>query len=249
MFDRMPSVRQVLKQSNAVVGMVTDVRRLRTAIRTNKLVGTNTRLINRYLQGSRIRKLQIGAGPTVLDGWLSTDIMPRSRETLYLDATKRFPFEDGTFDYVYSEHMIEHVPWKSGLAMLRECRRILKPDGVVRVATPDLRVLLNLYAGTDEPIKDRYVKWVTDNFLEEVDVYRPAFVINNAFENWGHQFLYDAELMTMALRRAGFGDISQWAPGESNDDHLRAIESHGKSIADDDVAVFETMVFEARPCR
>lgn len=235
----------MLKRSNAVVGLVNDARRLTTALRSSTL-GKNSRLIKRYLEDHQICKLQIGAGPTVLDGWLCTDISPRSDGAVYLDATKRFPFQDGTFDYVYSEHMIEHIPWNEGLFMLQECRRVLKPGATIRVATPDLKVLLDLYAGTDEPMKERYVKWVTDRFLEGVNVYRPAFVINNAFENWGHQFLYDAELMTMALRDAGFDDIRQCAPGESDDPSLRAIESHGKSISDDEIAVFETMVFEAK---
>ena len=32
--------------------------------------------------------------------------------------TKLFPFEDGTFDYVYRENMIEHIPWTDEQFML-----------------------------------------------------------------------------------------------------------------------------------
>ena len=133
--------------------------------------------------------------------------------------------------------------------MLQECRRVLKPAGRLRVATPDLRVLLDLYKGEDKPIQEKYVRWITDTFLEGVEVYKPTFVINNAFNNWGHQFLYDADTMALALGRAGFEDIRQWPNGESDDPQLRGIESHGKNIDDDDMAAFETMVFEARPSR
>jgi predicted SAM-dependent methyltransferase len=238
--------REMLKQSDAVVGIVKDTRRMLGAWR-HSLRGPNGRLIRHYLQTHEVRKLQIGAGPTALEGWLSTDINPRSDATAYLDATKPFPFEDGTFDYIYSEHMIEHIPWRDGLFMLRECRRVLKPGGVLRVATPDLKVLLDLYSGPRKPVEEKYIHWITDTFLDDVKVYKPSFVINNAFHNWGHQFLYDAELMAMALREAGFVDIRQWPTGESDESELRGIESHGKNIADDDMAAFETMVFEARP--
>jgi predicted SAM-dependent methyltransferase len=239
------SIREVLKQSDAVVGVVKDTRRLLGALRHSSL-GLNGRLIRRYLQNHEIKKLQLGAGFTAIQGWLSTDLNPRFDTTVYLDATRPYPFEDATFDYVYSEHMIEHIPWEDGLFMLKECRRVLKPGGAIRVATPDLKVLLNLYAGAKQPIQAQYVQWITDTFLAGVKVYKPSFVINNAFSNWGHQFLYDAELMTMALGQAGFEGVRQWPTGESDDPHLRAIESHGENVAANDMAAFETMVFEAR---
>lgn len=238
------SIREALKKSHAVMGMVKDTRRVMTAWR-HSAHGLNGRLIRRYLQNHAVKKLQIGAGPTAMDGWLSTDIAPRFDGAVYLDATQRFPFEDETFDYVYSEHMIEHISWKNGLFMLRECRRILKPDGVLRVATPDLKVLLDLYAGTYRLSQQKYVQWITDEFLDGVKDYKPSFVINNAFNNWGHQFLYDGELMTMALRQSGFEHVRQWQTGESDDPNLHGIEAHGKNIDDNDMAAFETMVFEA----
>jgi predicted SAM-dependent methyltransferase len=182
----------------------------------------------------------------MLDGWLCTDVEPRYNTAVFLDATKRFPFEDETFDYVYSEHMIEHVPWTDGLFMLRECLRVLKPGGALRVATPDMKVLLELYSGAKTPLAQRYMHWITDRFLDGVRVYKPQFVINNAFTNWGHRFLFDAEVLSMALADSGFEDVRQVASGESGDPNLRNLESHGKYIQDEDMADFETMVFEAR---
>lgn len=240
------SVRETLKRSDAVVGAVRDARRVVGAFVHSNTIGRDGRIIRDYLKSNEIRKLQIGAGPTSLKGWLSTDINPRSDQVVYLDATKRFPFEDGTFDYVYSEHMIEHITWPEGLFMLQECRRVLRAGGIVRVATPDLKVLLDLYLRPEETRGAAYIKWITDTFLEGVNVYRPSFVINNAFENWGHQFLYDEETMTMALRHAGFEDIRRRESEQSDDPHLRGIESHGKNVGDRDTAAFETMAFEAR---
>src|SRR5512133_1171766 len=133
-------IREALKRSAAIVGAVHDARRLVGAVVHNDTIGRDGRIIRRYLRSNTVRKLQIGAGPTQLPGWLCTDIDPRSDEAVYLDATRRFPFEDGTFDYVYSEHMIEHITWLQGLSMLKECRRVMRPGGTLRVATPDLNV-------------------------------------------------------------------------------------------------------------
>jgi predicted SAM-dependent methyltransferase len=203
------------------------------------------RAIEAYVASHPVRKLHLGAGPGSPPGWLSTDVTPLSDEVVRLDATEAFPIPDDAFDYVFSEHMIEHMPWRSGLAMLKECNRILKPGGTIRVATPDLAVLLALYRGQGDPAGERYVRWIVDRCLPEPRAYKAAFVINNAFRSWGHQFLYDAELLEMALREAGFTGMRRCAYGASDDANLRGIESHGHNIGDPEIAAFETMVFEA----
>lgn len=203
-------------------------------------------LIKNYLASNHVRKLQIGAGPFALDGWLSTDIAPASDRIIFMDAADIFPFADGSFDYVFSEHMIEHLTLQQGLFMLKECRRVLKPGGIIRIATPNLEILLGLYASQGLDAKsDNYIKWITDTFLTGVGVYRASLVINKAFQNWGHKFLYDGDLLSLALREAGFIKLRRCNPGTSENQNLMGIECHGILIANEEIARFETMVFEA----
>jgi predicted SAM-dependent methyltransferase len=200
--------------------------------------------VRNYLASHEIRKLQLGAGANAPDGWLSTDIAPLTDSVVQLDATKPFPLDDDTFDYVHCEHMIEHITWQEGLFMLRECRRVLKPGGIVRIATPDLEVIIGLYRSRKNRLNERYIKWITDMSLDGVDVYKAAFVINGVFSNWGHKFLYDGELLELAMRKAGFTNIRRLAVGESDDENLRGIESHGRLADNEEMVAFETMVFE-----
>ena len=92
-------------------------------------------ITQKYLNEHDIRKLHIGCGNHVLDSWLNSDFYPDIANILHLDATKPFPLEDEDFDYVFSEHMIEHVPYSDGLFMLKECCRILKKNGKIRIST------------------------------------------------------------------------------------------------------------------
>ena len=86
-----------------------------------------------YVQTHVVRKLQIGAGDSRLVGWLNTDI-ERKEGLLYLDASQPFPLEDGSFHYVFSEHVIEHLSYDDGMKMLSESyrRRIFPPGARIR---------------------------------------------------------------------------------------------------------------------
>lgn len=52
----------------------------------------------------------------------------------YADG-RRLPFPDDTFDYVISNQVLEHVPFKD--EMVREMARVVKPDGEVHVSVPN----------------------------------------------------------------------------------------------------------------
>jgi predicted SAM-dependent methyltransferase len=190
-------------------------------------------------------KLQLGTGLSVLPGWLNTDLQPSSVNVMAVDVTKPFPFEDASFDYIFSEHIIEHVPWRDGKFMLHECHRVLRPGGIVRIGTPDLGVLIGLYRSRTADGED-FVKWITDEYLPDVDVYKPQFVINNALHAWGHRFLYDLELLELGLRRAGFEDVERCRYGESRHEELVGLERHGMNVGCSRMAEFETLIVEAR---
>lgn len=48
--------------------------------------------------------------------------------------TQPFPYEDGSFDYVFSFEVLEHL--MNPLWNLLECRRVLKPEGLIFLTTP-----------------------------------------------------------------------------------------------------------------
>jgi len=235
------AARKAIKRSGALANLARQMRRF---VKLQTFVRKRDDAIKAYLATHQVRKLEIGALVASLDGWLSTDVDPFSEGAVFLDATKPFPFDCGTFDYIYSEHMIEHISWQNGQTMLRECHRVLKPRGVMRIATPDLEVVLGLYSPTLSAEQKNYIEWMARKALPGVSTHQAAFVINNAFRNWGHQFIYDGNLMTLALERCGFTDIRRCAYGESNEEHLRQIEMHGKHIGDERIARFESMIFE-----
>ncbi len=237
------AVRTVLKRSFFTIGVVRAFRGLRTDIHTLGKWVKRQSAIDAYLRDTQIRKLHIGASNNVLAGWFNTDVFPNRPGVVYLDATKRFPFGDGTFDYIMAEHMIEHISYAEGQEMLRECFRVLKPGGRVRFATPDLRVLLSLHSPKRTPEQDEYLEFVAASLMAAQHC-KSVFVINNAFRAWGHQFLYDQSTLDHALRAQGFQDIAFYKPGVSENPVLANLESHGKEIQAEHINQFETIVVE-----
>lgn len=109
--------------------------------------GIDDNLRREYLANSPEPKLHIGGGPRLINGWLNADIALLSG-VVQMDATVPFPFAAATFNYIFTEHMIEHVPFDGAMRMLGECRRVLKDGGVIRVTTPNFASITALY-GSD----------------------------------------------------------------------------------------------------
>ena len=91
-------------------------------------------------------KLHLGCGRNILDGWINTDYnTAKFSGSDYLDVTKKFPYDNNSVDYIFSEHMIEHISYQDGKFMLEESFRVLKSSGKIRISTPDLKFLIKLY--------------------------------------------------------------------------------------------------------
>ena len=160
-------------------------------------------------------KLHIGCGQVSLPGWINIDNQPYPGVDHVIDVAKGLPFNDA--DFVFAEHFIEHLPIDAAVGFLRECRRVLKRNGVLRLSTPNLDwVFLTHY---------RVNNWNSDQ--EAVD---DCFTLNRAFHAWGHHFLYNAQTLSAVLRKSGFGTMRFEKYGESSHEELQGLERHEKWI-------------------
>jgi glycosyltransferase involved in cell wall biosynthesis/predicted SAM-dependent methyltransferase len=179
-----------------------------------------------------VRKLHLGAGDNHhrARGWLDTDIrggQPGHEQSQAVDATKPLPFGDGTFDYVFSEHMIEHLTYDDGQAMLRESCRVLRPGGRIRISCPNLRMLVDLF----DPSKRSadLLAYARMQQQHDFDESTPCKLLNwmvtMASPDPGcHKFIYDEPTLRESLQRAGFVDVQPCRLMQSDDPHLRDLE-------------------------
>jgi predicted SAM-dependent methyltransferase len=182
-----------------------------------------SRLVSRFQREGKDLKLHIGAGLNTLGGWINTDIYA-NRQNLYLDLKNPFTFSDDLFDFVYSEHVFEHFSYEECRFMLSECLRVMKNDGVLRIATPDLKFLIRLYEETDSTFINDYIDWNATNFLHSRAPKNSVSVINNYVRDWGHQFIYDFETLKFLLLDVGFVDVVECKILNSDHDTLESLE-------------------------
>lgn len=165
-----------------------------------------------------------------------------------MDTTKRFPFDNDTFDYIVAEHVIEHIRYNDALKMLRECRRVLKNGGVIRIATPDIQLTRRLLHSPLTPELERYVLWSNRTFGRAdggaENVYSAIHVVNRLQHEWGHQFLYDRDTLVASLRQGGLTEINDCTPNKSTHPALTNIDLHGQGIGEE-ANKLESLVVEA----
>lgn len=202
-----------------------------------------------YINITSCPKLQIGSGKTVLAGWFNTDI-EQKENVYYLDLLQKFYFPDNSFNFIFSEHNIEHFNTKEVLHILLECNRVLKPGGILRISTPDLKQLIDFYL-LDNSLNNEYCKFQTDSWLpllKNCSIYNKAFVLNDFFRNWGHKTIFDYSSLSDLLRVTGFIDINRVDISLSSYSELNAIENHDQHNFNKDFNKLETMTIEAKKC-
>jgi predicted SAM-dependent methyltransferase len=128
-----------------------------------------------------------------------------------VDVRDGLPFE--AVESIYAEHFIEHLTHDEGIRFLAECRAALSPSGVLRLSTPNLDWV-----------------WSTQYHRPSDDAVRDCFAINKSFRAWGHQFLYNVETLTAALRDVGFAEVCVCRYGESERPAFRNLERHERSL-------------------
>jgi predicted SAM-dependent methyltransferase len=173
--------------------------------------------------GEQLVKLYVGCGPIKLKGWINIDIS--GTPDVILDVTKSFPYSDNYVDFIYNKAFYEHLTVKQGVDHLKDCLRVLKNGGVLRIATPDLETMLCRYVDNT---------WRNQYFVVHSGAKTRAEAVNWRFyEGYGHprggshRYLYDEEELGRRVVESGFGTYYRCKFNISTYPDLCGLESSG----------------------
>jgi predicted SAM-dependent methyltransferase len=92
-----------------------------------------------------MKLLNLGCGKTYNDSWVNVDFVSTGPGVLAHNLLQGIPFPDSSFDVVYHSHVLEHFDAVGARNLVSECFRVLKSDGVIRLAVPNLEILAREY--------------------------------------------------------------------------------------------------------
>lgn len=93
----------------------------------------------------KLNYLNLGCGSKFHKAWYNVDMKYISEDVIQANILNGIPFPDKFFDVVYHSQVLEHIPKEKAQDFIKECFRVLKPDGIIRVVVPDLENMVDEY--------------------------------------------------------------------------------------------------------
>ncbi len=129
----------------------------------------------------------------------------------FANAGKHLPERDNSVNVIYSSHMLEHLDKEETIQFLKEAKRILVSEGIIRVAVPDFDKLVNDYLETNNPSK-----FIADSCLVGA---KPTTIIKKIqylIQGHGWHFnMYNKNTLVALFKKNGFNEIKIIDPGDT----------------------------------
>lgn len=125
------------------------------------------------------------------------------------------PFKDNSIKFLFSCAFIEHVSEKNVLKIFKECFRVMKKKGKIRISVPDLDEEIVIL---EKKIKE-YKKIRNEKLLQEY------FTVPNFNSSFGfHRKIYNFERLKKLLEEVGFKNIQRFERFEGNIPKLKELD-------------------------
>jgi predicted SAM-dependent methyltransferase len=92
-----------------------------------------------------MKLVNLGCGQKYHKDWINIDFVSNSEDVIQHNLLDGIPINDNEVDLVYHSHVLEHFSKERGDYFIKECYRILKVNGVIRIAVPDLETIVKEY--------------------------------------------------------------------------------------------------------
>jgi SAM-dependent methyltransferase len=157
--------------------------------------------------------VNMGSGERTIEGFINIDFF-LTRGIDY-GADLRYPLKinSNVVAGIFCEHTLEHLTFSEGKNLLRECYRILKPGGIIRIAVPDLSIFLSHYCAEDQAW---FYDWERLMFSSSADAERakrrlntPMEAISFVTQEYGHVSCWDFATLKVFLEQCNFREISK----------------------------------------
>jgi SAM-dependent methyltransferase len=174
----------------------------------------------RVLSSEKNLKIHLGCGADIRSGfinidmglapWASVNTKPHPDAVVIRhDLRRGLPLADESCDFIYSSHFFEHLDYRDGLKLMRDCYRALRPGGTFRVSLPNFKGLFDAYLRADNDYVDLIDIYDVNPDLEPGTDTLVDHVNYGAYQNGEHKCIYDEEKLILILSRIGFTRVAE----------------------------------------
>ena len=139
-------------------------------------------------------KLHLGCGQLKLDGFVNIDVLSDVAD-MKLDFTDLSVFNSSVIEEIYIVHAIEHFKRNQIINLFLEWNRVLKHDGVLKIAVPDFEKIVKKYSQTKDITE--LVGLLSGGQKDEYDF---------------HYVNFDIYVLEELLKACGFDNIQRYDP-------------------------------------
>jgi predicted SAM-dependent methyltransferase len=180
-------------------------------------------------------KVHLGCWHRDIPGFVNVDIcdMPHIHYRSNIDDLSFF--DDRSVDLIYCSHAFEYFDRQQAIPVLAEWRRVLKQGGTLRLAVPDFRSLLEVYAASND------LNSILGPLYGRMEV-----KTDTSSSTLYHKTVYDEPSLKSLLEENGFVDPVRWdwraTEHAEHDDHSQAYFPHMQK----DTGILVSLNIEAR---
>lgn len=110
-----------------------------------------------------MKYLNLGCGHRYHPDWTNISFTSTGEGVIAHNLKHGIPFSDASFDVVYHSHVLEHLSKAEAESLIKECYRVLHPQGILRVVVPDLQEIARMYLHSLEQVNHGLLEYA-DNY-------------------------------------------------------------------------------------
>ena len=145
-------------------------------------------------------KLHLGCGKLKLNTFINIDVLSDTSD-LKIDFTNLTIFNSSNIEEIYISHALEHFKRREIIPLILEWNRVLKIDGVLRIAVPDFEKIVKIYLKNRD--LSELVGLLSGGQRDEYDF---------------HYVNFDIHILEKLLKACGFDNIERYDTHEFLED-------------------------------
>lgn len=151
---------------------------------------------------NKVNSLEIGLGESKKKkGFITSDL--NLKTDFPYDLRLGLPFPNESIDLVYSEHVLEHFSYGDLISLLKDCYRVLKPNGVFSLVVPNARKYIEGYFHPEiMDVEKDCVYQFGLSYKSKIDYVNYIFYMDGQ-----HRYMFDEENILTILSEIGFKDV------------------------------------------